>query len=193
MCIAQRTASQHDSITPNLKPKYFCFVFASDAEAIYSYLRHKGILPIIDRHHRRLLLKDIIEFPRTQRDAEGKPKYINQEGKPICAGGFEMYRDGYDKSKGAIKFCCPLQSGKVSEYPRAKDGKPCRKVFNAYDKISYKFFELVHYRSDEWKELYKKRTSRERMNNRILNDYKIHGLKCRNGSMHLFFEIITYI
>lgn len=202
MFIAQRTASQHDAITtipviaqmldvnPNLKPKHFCFDSACDAEAIYSYLRHMGIMPIIDRHPKRLLLKNIIAFPRTEKDANGKPlEYINREGKPICAGGFEMYRDGYDKSKGAIKFCCPNQA----ECPHAKDGKPCRKVLNVYDKVSYKFFGSVQYRSDDWKEQYKNRTSCERMNKRILNDYKVHGLTCRNGSKHFFFEIIAGI
>ena len=85
MFIAQRATSQHDTITtipviaqmldvnPKLKPKYFCFDAACDAEAIYSYLRHKGILPIIDRHPKRLLLKDIIAFPRTEKDENGKP------------------------------------------------------------------------------------------------------------------------
>ena len=153
-------------------------------------LRHKGILPIIDRHPKRLLLKDIIAFPRSEYDADGKPlEYINREGKPICAGGFEMYRDGYDRSKGAIKFCCPKQA----ECPHAKAGKCCRKVLNVYDKTSYKFFGPVQYRSDEWKELYNNRTSCERVNKRILNDYKVHGLTCRNGSKHFFFEIIAGI
>lgn len=201
MFIAQRTASQHDVLTaipviaqmldvnPNLKPKYFCFDSACDAEAIYSFLRHRGMLPIIDRHPKRLLLKDIIAFPRTEYDADGKPlEYINREGKAICAGGFEMYRDGYDKSKGAIKFCCPS-----SNCPLAKDGKACRKVFNIYDKTSYKFFGPVQYRSDDWKELYKNRTSTERINKRILCDYKIQDLTCCNGSKHFFFEIIAGI
>ena len=163
MFIAQRSASQHDAITT---------------------------IPVIDRHPKRLLLKDIIAFPRSEYDADGKPlEYINREGKPICAGGFEMYRDGYDKSKGAIKFCCPKQA----ECPHAKAGKSCRKVLNVYDKTSYKFFGPVQYRSDEWKELYNNRTSCERMNKRILNDYKVHGLTCRNGSKHFFFEIIAGI
>ena len=206
MFITQRTASQHDAITaipaiaqmldvnPNLKPKYFCFDSACDAEAIYSFLRHKGMLPIIDRHPGRLLLKDIIEFPRTEHAADGKPlEYINREGKPICACGFEMYRDGYDKSKGAIKFCCPLQAGKVSECQLVKGGKPCRKVLNVYDKTSYKFFGPIEYRSDKWKEHYKNRTSTERINKRILRDYKIQDLTCCNGSKHFFFEIIAGI
>ena len=104
-----------------------------------------------------------------------------------------MYRNGYDRSKGAIKFCCPKQAGKVPECPHAKDGKPCRKVLNVYDKVSYKFFGPVQYRSDDWKEQYKNRTSCERMNKRFLNDYKVHGFTCRNGSKHFFFEIIAGI
>ena len=62
----------------------------------------------------------------------------------------DTYRNGYDKSKSAIKFCCPRQT----ECPHAKDGKTCRKVLKVYDKTSYKFFVAVQYRSDEWKELY---------------------------------------
>ena len=47
------------------------------------------------------------------------------------------------------------------------------------------------YGSDEWKEVYKSRTSTERINNRILNDFGLHALTCRNGSKHFFFAILA--
>ena len=49
------------------------------------------------------------------------------------------------------------------------------------------------YGSDEWKEIYKNRTSTERINNRILNDYGLHASSSWNGSKHFFFMILAGI
>ena len=49
------------------------------------------------------------------------------------------------------------------------------------------------YRSDKWKEIYKNRTSTERINNRVLNDYSLHKMKIRDKAKHAFFAVIAGI
>ena len=71
---------------------------------------------------------------------------------------------------------------------------------SSYAKIRYikepddiKLFGAVPYKSDKWKAIYKDRTSTERMNNRILNDYHLHSMKIRNRAKFMFFTIFAGI
>jgi hypothetical protein len=106
-----------------------------------------------------------------------------------------MCRDGYDKSKMATKYRCALKKGKISSCPFKEE---CTKsdygrVVKVYDKTNLKLFGPVMYKSEQWKEIYKNRTSTERINNRVLNDYGVHSLTCRNGSKHFFFILMAGI
>ncbi|ETJ35164.1 hypothetical protein Q604_UNBC10438G0001, partial [human gut metagenome] len=47
--------------------------------------------------------------------------------------------------------------------------------------------------SKQYKEIYKTRTCSERINNRILNDYKIHSLKIRGKKRYSFMTMIASI
>lgn len=211
MFIAQRTASQHDSLTtitatahmldinPSLLPKYMCFDSASDAAHIHQFLRHRGTIPIIDWNPRNTnpdnpYAKHPIK--NALKDENGNPlEYLNENGTPVCACGMEMIRDGYDTSKMATKYRCPLVMGRIKSCPF--EGKctdsPYGRVIKTYDKTDYKLFGPVTHGSDRWKEIYKNRTCTERINNRILNDYKVHSLTCRNGPKHFFFSIMAGI
>lgn len=192
-----RTASQHDALTTisataqfldlnhELHPKYMCFDSASDAYDIYEYLRHKDTIPVIDWNKRKSGSKNpYAEF-----------EHLNERGVPVCQNGTEMIRDGYDNSKMATKYRCPLKRGKIDHCPFASQ---CSKsdygrVVKVYDKTNLKLFSPVMYGSDEWKKIYNNRTSTERINNRILNDYGLHSLSCRNGSKHFFFTMLAGI
>jgi hypothetical protein len=66
-------------------------------------------------------------------------------------------------------------------------------VVKVYRKTFTKLFGAVPFGSDEWKRLFRERTCTERVNNRILNDYGLINLTCRNGPKHLFFEIMAAI
>ena len=192
-----RTASQHDALTTisataqfldinqELHPEFMCFDSASDSYDIYEYLRHKNITPVIDWN---------------KRTAGSKNPYaayelINEHGIPVCQNGTEMVRDGYDKSKMATKYRCPFKKGKIDSCPYADQ---CSKsdygrVVKIYDKTNLKLFSPLMFGSDAWKTVYKNRTSTERINNRILNDYGLHDSSSRNGSKHFFFMILAGI
>ena len=190
-------ASQHDALTsmssfaslrhlnPSLKPKYVCHDSAMDAYDIFEFYRKQGIIPVIDWNQRSTGSKNpYAEF-----------ESINEKGIPVCMNGSEMVRDGYDKSKMATKYRCPLKMGRICDC-QVKD--QCSKssygrVIKTYDKTNLKLFGPVPYQSEEWKRIYKNRTCTERINNRILNDYGLHKLGCRNGSKNFFFMIMAGI
>ena len=129
-------------------------------------------------------------------DDQGYPlEHLNEHGIPVCACGLEMIRDGYDTTKMATKYRCPYAVGRISECPYwgKCTSSNYGRVIKTYDKTDYKLFGPVIYRSDQWKDLFKDRTCTERINNRVLNDYKVHSLTCRNGCKHLFFIIMACI
>lgn len=82
------------------------------------------------------------------------------------------------------KFRCPYHSYKKNPCPNKNQ---CSK--SSYGRVIYikfdtdiKLFGPVPYKSDKWKTIYKNRTSCERINNRIINDYhfldsRMHGCK----------------
>lgn len=195
--ITQRTASQHDSLTtitaaahffdinPDIHPEYMCYDSASDSVHIFEYFRKKGIIPIIDWNQRRSDPKNpYVDY-----------EFVNENGIPVCMNGIEMCKDGYDKSKMAAKFRCPLATGRIKECPYSGtcSPSPYGRVIKIYDKTNYKLFGPVPYKSDLWKKIYKNRTCTERINNRILNDYGLHKTTCRNGSKHFFLANIAGI
>lgn len=193
--LTMKTASQHDALTtisataqfldmnPGLHPTHACFDSASDSYHIYEYLRHKDIIPVIDWNKRTSDKKS------PYAEYEG----INERGFPVCRCGEEMVRDGYDNSKKATKFRCPLKKGRIDSCPCADQCSPSPygRVVKIYDKTNYKLFGPIPYRSDEWKEIFKNRTSTERINNRVLNDYGLHSLTCRCGDKLRFFAAIA--
>ena len=190
-------ASTHDSMTtipsvarmldlnPKLLPKYMCLDSAMDSVNIFKYLRYKTIIPIIDLNKRHYG-SDNPYAALENRD---------NDGTPLCAAGHRMTRDGYDNSKMATKFRCPVKTGKLDECPLL--GKcstsPYGRVIKLYEKHDYKLNGPIPYKSDEWKEIYKNRTCTERINNRILNDYGLHKMMIRNRSKFLFFILIAGI
>lgn len=189
-------ASRHDAlssisatarlldINPLLSPKYMCFDSASDSTAVYQFLRHFNIIPIIDINQRNL----------------GKNLYknfdsISENGKPICACGIEMINYGYDPNRQRRKFRCPLKCGEISSCPYANTCSPSPYGRTVYinDATDLRLFGPVPYKSDKWKLIYKNRTSTERINNRILNDYHLHQMRIREDSKVAFFSIFAAI
>lgn len=208
--VAQRAASQHDALTlvsatahmldvdPGLLPGRICHDSAADAAHIYQLMRHWGIVPIIDWNP-RLTGKD----PYSRRpvasavtDADGNPlERLNERGVPVCARGHEMVRDGYDRSKMATKYRCPQATGRVEGCPMwgVCTSSPYGRVIKTYDRTDYKLFGPVPHGSERWRDIYKDRTCTERVNNRVLNDYKVQSLTCRNGPKHFLFEVMACV
>lgn len=191
-------ASTHDSLTtisatakcldlyPEIHPSYMAFDSAMDSYSIYEYLRHKDIIPVIDWNK------------RTSSSSKPYAQFENRDpddGTPICAAGHRMTRDGYDNSKKATKFRCPVKMGKIKECPLMDQctSSSYGRVIKNYDKTNFKLFGPVPYKSDQWKEIYKNRTCTERINNRVLNDYGLHKMKIRSRGKFFFFAIIACI
>lgn len=210
MFVAQRAASQHDApaavsatahmldVDPALRPAYFCHDSAADAAHLYQYMRHLGVVPIVDWNP-RLTGKD----PYAGRpvasaivDDDGNPlERLNGRGVPVCAAGHEMCRDGYDTSKMATKYRCPYAKGRVGECDRwgVCTKSPYGRVVKTYDRTDFKLFGPVPHKSDRWVDIYRDHTCTERVNNRVPGDYRVHSLTCRNGPKHFLFTVMACV
>ena len=182
-------------VSPNAKPKFICYDKAGDVEAIYEYLRHLDIIPIIPRKKNRKK-PEHLELPQSKKDDNGEPlEYIDENRYPVCMYGRAMSRDGHDNSSKNTKFRCPLKTGKIKTCSHDKicNATAYGRVVKIPDNIEDKFHMPIEYRAKRWQKLYNSRTSNERMNDRVLNNYKLQHLTCRNESKHLFFAIIAGI
>ena len=169
----------------DLRPKYMCLDSASDANSIYQYFAHNNIIPVIDHNSRR---ESIVKL-----NDDGE--HINKKGIPVCLNDNEMSYYGYDIQRKRKKYRCPLAMGKISECP-FKD--KCSKsnygrVIYVNDGDSARYGGPLVYKSDKWKQIYKHRTSTERINNRTLNDYHLHSMKVRDYAKNAFFAIFAAI
>lgn len=190
-------ASRHDALTtisataqlsalnPRLHPRYMCFDSASDNYVTHYYLHSLNIVPIIDINCRR---KDKNPFASFHD--------LNSDGIPVCMNDIPMIYNGYEEKKHRNKYRCPLAMGRIASCPHKQECCPD----SSYGKIRYikelddiKLFGPVPYKSEKWKMIYKNRTSTERMNNRILNDYHLHSMKIRNRAKTIFFTIFAGI
>lgn len=188
-------ASRHDALTTlsasarffdmdsGLHPKYMCFDSASDSLSIFQFFRHKNIIPIIDRNQRKAGKNPFEKYD------------LNENGVPVCKNGTPMYNFGYDVQRQRRKFRCPLAVGKISSCPFKDECSSSSYGRTVYvnDGDDIRLFGEVPYRSDKWKKIYKNRTSTERINNRILNDYHLHQMRIRNKSKQAFFAIFAGI
>lgn len=155
-------------IADNLNITHCCMDSASYNEATFRYCLNKGIIPVIDYNGRRGKDKKIGDIR------------IDPKGIPVCQSGEPMALQGFDRTHNAWKFRCPLVMGKIDHCPFQTE---CCKT--AYGRTYYQKCENIReqtgikYGSPQWKEIYKNRTSCERINNRILNDYCLHRTKMR--------------
>ncbi|MEG0361898.1 MAG: transposase [Longicatena sp.] len=150
-----------------------------------NFFTSKHIIPIIDINCRRKDKNPYHSF-----------EFLNDDGVSFCLNGNNMVYIGYEAKKHRHKYRCPIAMGKISDCPNKDNCYPT----SDYGKIRYikskndiKLFGPIPYKSEKWKEIYKDRTSTERMNNRILNDYRIHSMKIRNRAKFLFFSIFAGI
>lgn len=185
-------ASQHDSLTavsaiaqfmdmnPDLHPAYALFDSAMDAQPFYLFLLRNHVVPIIDQNKRCTSVNQ---------------KQLDENGDPVCDAGFSMVKFGYDKTRYRIKYRCPLALGKIDHCPNEDKCRSSEYGKTAYVKTldSPRDNLPVQYRSDRWLNIYKNRTCTERINTRILNDYKQHGTYVREGAKHAFLAIFNAI
>ena len=150
---------------------------AHDNYATYTLLNEWNIKPFIDLNKRQ--------------STEVKLQNITLSacGAPICADGHLMTNWGFEAQKYRIKYRCPLVTGKVKF---CFYDNYCNKTM--YGKIVYvklaenlRLLTPVPRNTDEWRTIYKQRSASERVNNRLLTDYKLEHPK-RYGKKKLAFH-----
>lgn len=189
-------ASQHDSLTgitalaqfknlnKDFKIEHFCLDSAHDNNATFNLCHEWNIHPIIDLNKRNT----------------GKAKYIdeitlNENLEPVCQSGQVMTYWGNCKNQYRLKYRCPLVTRKIDTCPY-KD--TCQKT--EYGRVIYikskenpRLICPIKYKSKEWKEIYKDRTSCERINTRVLNDYNIQNLYIHSKRRYFYFIMMACI
>ena len=191
-------ANRHDSVsgpvalaelrqlTPELPIRKVCFDSANDNYPTYRLLKHWGILPFIDLNHRGGNRPDYASFT------------VNDNGVPACAPGREMIFNGLCANRYRLKWRCPLKCGKRTSKGKALS---CEKMSSCspstYGRVVYtkpdwdsRLFTPVPRDSKEFKDVYKNRTSSERVNNRILNDYNLQNMRIRGKKRFSFFAMV---
>ncbi|MDU1509190.1 MAG: hypothetical protein E6896_13610, partial [Clostridium butyricum] len=189
-------ASRHDSITgivalaefrellPQFKISNYVLDSANDNYPTYELCSKWNINPFIDLNSKN----------------KGNSKYptslsISEKGVPICIGGHEMIYNGFEKSRSRVKWRCPLACKKIESCSCTDQCSPSAYGRVIYTKPSWdlRLFTKIPRGSKQYKEIYKTRTCSERINNRILNDYKIHSLKIHGKKRYSFMTMIASI
>ncbi|NFF81605.1 hypothetical protein FC764_10205 [Clostridium botulinum] len=110
-------------------------------------------------------------------------------------GNHEMIYDGFEKNRSRLKWRCPLARKKIETCSCSNDCSPSAygRVIHTKPSWDLRLFTKIPRGSNQWKETYKIRTCSERINNRILNDYKIHSLRIRGKKRYSFMTMIAAI
>jgi hypothetical protein len=189
-------ASRHDSVTgivalaefrellPQFNISNYVLDSANDNYPTYELCSKWNINPFIDLNSKN---KGNSKYPTTLD--------INEKGVPICIDGHEMVYDGFEKSRSRLKWRCPLVLKKVDSCSCCEQCSPSPYGRVIYTKPSWdlRLFTSVPRGTKQWKTIYKTRTCSERINNRILNDYKIHSLRIHGKKRYSFMTMIAGI
>lgn len=190
-------ASQHDSITVfsslaqfralnhDIKINHLCLDSAHDNQSTFKLCHEWNINPVIDLNKR----------------GKGHKKYndeftIDENGTPVCKNNVPMTYDGYSKDRHRFKFRCPLATGKIKECPfkdKCSDSPYGRTVYIYSTKDDPRWQSEIRYKSKKWKEIYKERTSCERINNRVLNNYNLQNTFMRTKRRLYFLQMLCCI
>ena len=189
------SAKRHDSINLvvslseffNLRHRFhvdkLCLDSAHDAYSIYDLAEHYGMTPFIDLNRK------------------GKPKVINDkitidtDGVPICNAGYRMKYCGHCYDRCRDKWRCPVKAGVIESCPCMDQCSPSAYGRVVYTKPSWdkRLYPPVSRESQEWKDVYRNRTSCERINNRILNDYRLHDMRIHGKKRYSFFTMLICV
>jgi hypothetical protein len=173
-------ANRHDSVSavvalsefrelnPALRIDTFISDSASDNYATYNLLHHWDVNAVIARGATN---KGNNKYP--------SPVALDNNGVPICPNGRKMLYGGYCKGRSRIKWRCSrafTRSG-LERYKPCPDCSQSHYGRVVYTKPSWdiRLFTRIPRGSDEWKSKMKQRSAAERVNDRILHDYKIEG------------------
>lgn len=100
---------------------------------------------------------------------------VNDNGIPICLGGHQMVRWGFNKNRCRIKYRCPLACGKIESCSCKDKCYPSKygRVIYIKQEWDLRLITRIPRNSKLWRHKYKCRTCAERVNNRVLNYYGV--------------------
>ncbi len=178
-------ASRHDAVSWVVSAQEFADRFpdytwrtaildaAHDARAIYDYLEARQIRAFID-------LND-----RSTRRTGVRPEDITYSatGVPICPKGLPMKDRGYDYTRGRRKYLCPLVVKGVVTCDTPCSTSPYGRCVQVETKRNPRLFPPVARDSAAWAAVYNRRTSCERSNKRVKEDFGLAAAKHRSTMM----------
>lgn len=156
---------------------------AHDNYATYQLLHEWGMKAIIPLNETN---KGNFKFP--------PPIDVTKEGCPICLAKHLMIFDGFMKDRCRLKWRCPLALKKIDSCDCKDKCSPSHYGRVVYTKPEWdlRYFTVIPRGSDEWKLQMNKRTASERVNKRILNDYKLELAHARGKKTHLLVESCSF-
>ncbi len=172
------------SINPDIPVRDLCLDSANDNYATYGLCQKWQIRPFIDLNDNRGRSESIPD-----------PISIDKDGTPLCLAGYRMVNRGYCKQKHSRKWRCPLACGKVDSCPCKEKCSPSPYGRCVYTKPEWdiRLYTPVPRGTEEYKAIYNNRTSCERVNNRVLNDYHLHSMGIHTRKRYSFFTMIICI
>jgi len=155
---------------------------AMDNYGYYKFLDHHDIEPFIDLNSTNkgnFIYKELT---------------INENGIPICEGGFLMVNFGYCHDRMRHKWRCSLKV--LKSFPPENE-TICKKLdycsksdygrtFYTYQQDNIRLFTKTPRNSPEWKTIYKMRSGSERSNKRKKKDYQLEQDKVREDYRWMF-------
>lgn len=189
-------ARRHDSISflhafddflnhdAGISPRNVCLDSAHDNMPTYRLMEHFGINSLIDINGRS-----------TKSDSYQDDISFDKDGHPCCRAGHEMAAWGNDPRKDARKYRCPLKCGRVASCPHEGECSPGSYGRTVYVKEGrdLRFNTRIPRDSQQYKDIYSERTASERVNTRVLNDYRLQFLKIRGDDHFAFWTMLICI
>lgn len=172
------------TVNPDIPIRDLCLDSAHDNYPTYGLCQKWDIRPFIDLNTNR-------GRPTSIPDSLS----IDQDGTPLCMAGYRMVNWGYIKQKHSRKWRCPFACGKVDSCPCKEKCSPSAYGRCVYTKPEWdiRLYPPVARGTDEYQKIYNNRTSCERVNNRVLNDYHLHDMGIHTRKRYSFFTMVICI
>lgn len=167
---------------PDLPVTNLCLDSAHDNYPTYELLKSWDIRAFIDLNQRRKGRKPVGNIT------------FDSKGRPICQAGLKMISYGYDSSKHAHEWRCPyaIRGNPIAcgcQCTKSKYGR----VFYTKTDFDIRLYPAVARDTKKYQQIYNNRTACERVNNRILNDYKLHQMRIHNIKHYSFMTMVIGI
>ena len=189
-------ASRHDSVSavfaltefrdlyPDLRIHTFISDSACDNYATYKLLDHWNINAVIALNPKN---EGNFTYP--------PPLHINDDGIPVCPAGRDMVHNGFCPGRSRTKWRCPrvVKGLQACDACALCSPSPYGRVFYTKPVWDLRLFTRIPRGSDEWKAFMRQRTAAERVNDRILLDYKVENAPTRGKKRISFFTTLAAI